>query len=377
MASGKVTRRGKGWELTINMGYVDGKRQRKRWISKASTKAAATEEMNEELYKLNRVTRTGGAIDNDYFLSDLFVDWGKHIDATMVNPKTISDYKHYVTRITGYLPEHIKIQELSLSLLDDTISRMTKRYANNTINKSLSTLKAVLDYGVSRSVIASNPIKEIKLLPKKKVFDTRALTEEEARALIEVAPPKWAVLWRFIMSTGLRREEVTRLCWSNIDLKKRVVRVLPTDDWSPKTEDSIRTVPLNSNVIADLQKLERVNDYVFVTKNGTTLKNNMLRELRIHMKQAFCKLRGLPYGKRLNKKEREAYEEHREWIEKNLKMIKVHALRYTFCTHLLANGKDLKTVQKLMGHRDPEMIMRIYGQYCHGNAESAVESLAW
>ncbi len=377
MATGTVKKRGKSWQIYISMGYVDGKQKRKRWTSKATTKAEATAEMNDELHKLNRIERTGKVGDNDYLLSDLFESWSRHIDTTVINPNTNTDYKYYITRISEFLPAHVKIRDLTLVLLDDTIAKMTGKYSNNTINKSLSTLKSMLDYGVSRSIIAYNPIKELKLLPKKKVFDTRALTEEEANTLIEVAPPKWATLWRFILSTGLRREEVTRLCWDNVDLKKKVVRVLPTDDWSPKTEDSIRTVPLTDKVVKELKKLDRVNDYVFVTKNGTTLKNNMLRELRIHMKQAFCKLRGLPYGKRLNKKEQEAYEEHREWIEKNLKLIKVHALRYTFCTHLLANGVDLKTAQKLMGHRDPEMIMRIYGQYCHGNAETAVTKLPW
>ena len=379
MATGSVCKRGKHWFITISMGYIDGKQKRKRWTSKALTKAEAVNEMNNKLYELNRKVNTGTAPDNDYQLSTLFDTWKKHIDTTVNNPTTNADYKRYIERIIAYLPSEINIRDLTPQLLDQVLSRMTESFSNNSINKSLARLKAMLNYAVERSIIARNPITVVKALPKKQVFFKRALSVEEAQTLIATAPEKWSILWRFILSTGLRKQEVIQLKWDNIDFSTSVVRVLPTDNWSPKTEESSRTIPLTDKVIEDLKKLKksRINEYVFVTQNGTTLKNNILRELKIHMKRAFCNMKGLAYGKRLNKKESEKYKQHEEWIEKNLKMINVHALRYTFCTHLLGNGVDIKTVQKLMGHSSPDVTLSIYAQYCHGNAENAMKKLPW
>ena len=42
-----------------------------------------------------------------------------------------------------------------------------------------------------------------------------------------------------------------------------------------------------------------------------------------------------------------------------------HSLRHSFATHLVENGTDIQTVQKLMGHKDVETTMK----YVHVSQE--------
>ena len=380
MATGTVKKRGKAWQIDISLGYIDGKQKRKRWTSKATTKAEATAEMNDELYKLNRQTRTGEAVDNDYRLSDLFESWKDHIQTNIVNPNTRRDYIYYIEHAMNVLPDNIA--EINLRSVDDMMLEITqdKGLSHNLANKILARLKSMLNYGVSRGVLSSNPIKEAKPLPKKPVKHRRALTKEEVQTLLDTAPPKWSTIWRLILSTGLRKQEFLNLRWNNIDLDKRIMRVLPTDKWSPKTSTSIRTIPLTDNVVKDLKKIkkqaESINNYVFTTDTGKQL-NHLLRTLKTHLHNMFCAIHEIPYGKRLNKKEQQLYNKHSLEIEAEMKRIDLHALRYTFCTQLIGAGVDLKTVQRLMGHSSPEVTLKIYAQYCHGNAESAIDNIPW
>ncbi len=379
MATGKVTKRGKGWQITISMGYVDGKQQRKRWTSKAPTKADAIDEMNDELYKLNRVGRTGDAIDNDYPLIDLFDQWSEYVVTNKTNPKTAHDYILCANRALEFFPKHSLVSDVTPKQMDALLSELIKNLSNNSINKTLARFKAMIKYGVSRKIIAENPITEVKPLPTKRVKLRRALTVKEAQILVQTAPGDWPRIWRFILSTGLRKQEVVELRWRNVDLDKGIIRVLPTDKWNPKSEAGARTIPLSDDVREDLRYLQKqsTSELVFTTQYNKKLNTYFLKALRAHMHNAFCIIYDLPYGKRLNKKERIKYNEYKDRIEADLEMIDLHALRYTFCTHLIGSNVDIKTVQKLMGHADVSTTLNIYAQYCHGNAENAVKNFPW
>jgi len=380
MAAGRVYQRGKVWYLDYSTGRViDGKHERVRRRSQARNKTGAQEELNEELYKLRRATLAGGAPDNRYPLDLLYADWRESLGLTISNQVTREGYLFKIKWFMDYFAEQgiICVDELTPLRFDATLKDLSEGLSNRSLNDGLKTLRSMLKYGVSRKLIASNPLEQVKYLPDKPVKRRRALTEEECAALLSTCPAEFYPLWLFMLSTGVRKGELIELEWKAVDLKKMVVHVHPTDEWKPKTDSGIRTIPLSGKCCTALKKLPKISEIVFCTPQGRRRRNNLVRTLTAHLRNALCSLENIPYGKRLNKKEREQHGTRLAEIEEDLKRIDVHCLRYTFCTHLIKHGVDIKTVQRLMGHSSPTVTLRIYAQYSHGNAECAIDKLPW
>ena len=53
--------------------------------------------------------------------------------------------------------------------------------------------------------------------------------------------------------------------------------------------------------------------------------------------------------------------------KENLPHITPHVFRHTFCTNLINNGANLKTVQYIMGHSNVDMTLSVYS---HATEES-------
>lgn len=94
---------------------------------------------------------------------------------------------------------------------------------------------AATDWGMES---LSNPVRKVNK-PKLPGGRTRRLEGEEEKKLLEHCPKSFALLVRFALETGMRREEISRLSWGNVDLKKRSAHL-------PKTKNGeARTIPLS------------------------------------------------------------------------------------------------------------------------------------
>jgi len=151
-------------------------------------------------------------------------------------------------------------------------------------------------------------------------------------------------------STGMRKAELENLEWSDIDLRRRKIRIRRKKTWRPKTGE--REIPINEDLLSLFTRLKRENNksiksaLVFPDKNGTRLGANRLRVRLIEIAEKA----GI----------------------KNLTQI--HALRHTFASHLVMKGVDLPTVQKLMGHSDIQTTM-IYAHLAPDHLTDAVDRL--
>ncbi|MGC4112996.1 MAG: hypothetical protein QM747_21770 [Nocardioides sp.] len=119
---------------------------------------------------------------------------------------------------------------------------------------ALGALRQVLDYGVSKGLLAGNPAARVQA-PRRQRGDRRPTSVWEPADLVafrRVADSDpWASAWRLTLS-GLRRSEVLGMSWSCVDTEAGTVRVEAgrivvsgesvIDD--PKSEASARTVPV-------------------------------------------------------------------------------------------------------------------------------------
>lgn len=150
----------------------------------------------------------------------------------------------------------------------------------------------------------------------------------------------------FILETGLRRGEICGLKWDDIDFKKRSVSVRRSvaDQYGggvkfmPPKWNSYRELPLSPIAIVFLEEKYLVNNergFVFQNNKGTVQSPSALsQKLKRQMK----------------------------FMEKsfNCKALTAHELRHTFGTNLRRSGKDIYTIQRMMGHKDINVTSEIY-----------------
>ncbi|MBN2547009.1 MAG: tyrosine recombinase [Spirochaetes bacterium] len=135
-------------------------------------------------------------------------------------------------------------------------------------------------------------------------------------------------LFELIYSCGLRVSEVSNLKISSIYFNESVLKVFGKggkDRYVPIGERAV--LELKNYLINSRNYFEKKqkNDYLFLNYRGERLTRKGIWK---NLKHA-CILAGL--------------------IDKNFT---VHSLRHSFATHLLQNGADLRSVQKLLGHKN-------------------------
>ncbi|HSG28091.1 MAG TPA: tyrosine-type recombinase/integrase, partial [Candidatus Krumholzibacterium sp.] len=70
------------------------------------------------------------------------------------------------------------------------------------------------------------------------------LSAEEIGRVLAAAHPDVRPMLQLMIFTGLRKGEIRHLEWNDVDLDSRLLHVRPKETWSPKTDNSARTIPL-------------------------------------------------------------------------------------------------------------------------------------
>jgi len=156
------------------------------------------------------------------------------------------------------------------------------------------------------------------------------------------------------MLTGLRLGELCALKWENIDLENGIIfisktmqRIKSTDPKdkqktkiiidSPKSNTSIRTIPIPSILLVKLKEFKAHSDFYVLTNT------NKFIEPRIYQRHFKSYLNAC-----------------------GVKDNKFHTLRHTFATMAISRAIDIKTLSMLLGHTDVSFTMK---RYVHPNIE--------
>jgi site-specific recombinase XerD len=190
----------------------------------------------------------------------------------------------------------------------------------STLNRELNTLKAMFNKAVAWGALSQSPAKSVQKFrePRKQV---RYLSKEEVKALLAAASDRLAPIVETFLHTGLRRDELAHLTWSDVDFNREAIAVQAKDGWHPKDYE-VRHIPMTDRLAAVLKAQHKNgSSYVFHTQSGGTHNGNILSRDFRKLTRA-CGIKG----------------------------VSIHTLRHTFASHLVMSGADLYTVQKLLGH---------------------------
>ena len=186
---------------------------------------------------------------------------------------------------------------------------------------------------------------------------------------LEVEPLKWRALVHLLIVTGCRRGEILGLKWDKIDLEAGKARIDTTLLYakdrglyeSTTKTGNIRTVGLPKETVQLLREWRKEclvlrlengdrwhnTGYVFIRDDGQPMHPDSIA----HWLRAFSERHGLPH-------------------------INAHAFRHTVASVLIANGTDVVTVSKQLGHLDVSTTETFYSHIIEENKQRATECIA-
>lgn len=264
--------------------------------------------------------------------------------------RTVSDstYREYRSRINFWRKRHLKKSTNFYPLSRIEIEEIANEInlSPRTINYYVNTLKQIYNYALELNLIDSNPAKFIKALYQSPRKQPRFLSQEEAKLIIDNSSEFYKDLFKFLLYTGVRKDEARFLEWSDIDFKKNHVRILIKATFTTKTRRG-RNIPMNSlvNKIINKRYENKNSNYVFANQEG----NN------------FSPTAWMKYLDNLTRK-----------LE--IKDVKIHTFRHTFASWLAMEGVDLATIAQLLGHSNIKTTM-IYAHLAPDYVQMAVQKL--
>ena len=298
----------------------------------------------------------------EYALADIIAKTERQELGLSTNPKKIADFsREYLAWCEKNKPDSLEkekrvIRNFSSLIKHSRVSEITEqdieKYKNirkdqavkdSTINRELNVLKAMLNKAASWKYIPVSPAKNVK---KFRTAQTsfRYLTREEIERVFQIAKGKMKSIILTYLYTGLRRNELIYLDWSDVNIKNKILSVSPKENWHPKDYE-IRHIPINGNLLSCLEKLRSgFAGCIFVNRNGNRyLPTALSREVSKVFRKA------------------------------GIKNADIRTLRHTYASHLVMSGVDLYTVQKLLGHssiRTTERYAHLAPDFLRGAAES-------
>ena len=173
---------------------------------------------------------------------------------------------------------------------------------------------------------------------------------------------------KLMLRTGLRLSEVINLRWGSLDLRTGRVKVVEGKG------NKDRILWINNETLEKLRnwrqrQMEEVGDmeFVFTTSTGNQLKSRDVRS----MIYRYAKKAGIQKEVEKNYTDKEGNKFNETYKEKK---VKPHTLRHTFATDLLRETKNLRVVQKALGHSDISTT-QIYTHIVDEELEMAMKGL--
>ncbi|MFD5774179.1 tyrosine-type recombinase/integrase [Streptomyces fungicidicus] len=248
-----------------------------------------------------------------------------------------------------------------------------RRPSARTVQYVHAVLRSALQQAIREELIVRN-VARIVETPTVESKEVRPLDAGEVRLLLKVARPhRLYALWLLLISTGLRRGEVLGLTWSDIDLSAGTLRVRRNVQrirrelifGTPKTMRSVRTVSLPQRCVRvltehrDRQDRERKvagekwqpapgqpAGLVFTTSTGrVTDPRSLNRMLTILCRDA------------------------------KVRRVRVHDLRHTCASLLLAQGVDARTIMETLGHSTITMTLDTYAHVMGTTLRAAADRM--
>ena len=357
----------KKWRLVVSLGKdpATGKYpQKSRAFSGSYTEAEkALREFVDEI-EHGKVVRKSSWTFNEY--ADHFMEIQE--SSGEFTAKTMKSKRGYLAGM-GYLIGHMKLQEITPAVIEATHidmrngkSRSGRKLSGTTMRSYHTAAAEMMNHAKKAGIIGANPFEEVPP-PKYDTKEKSAMASRDYGKLLDNLNPEDGMEIAVLLcaTLGMRRGEACGLSWGDVDFDEGTVFVQHSyDDFDnlkpPKTEAGLRILPL-PDFTRDALLKRKAAQIAMVdgeTKGYTVKRDDGTLDLLPTVPVAAGDLTERIHPQKLSS----------WWFERRASYgadgICLHQLRHTFLSLAAEQGVHPSVMQKLAGHSNPNITMKIY-----------------
>ncbi|SDC05698.1 tyrosine-type recombinase/integrase [Shouchella lonarensis] len=372
--------------FTVSLGQgLSGKYPRKYKTYKVTEKMTPKQlekHLELEYAKFEQLVKSENYIDPEKMSFTEFVkQWTENFAENSLSETTIANH---LNRLQNHILPTLgqkridKIKGLDIINLLNNLKRKDNSDDPLAISTKIDvyrTLKSVFKYAFKWEIIASDPMEKVdKPIEKNKTKKAaNVYDEEEVNALLLTVQrqlPHWRIFVTLCLTAGLRRSEALGLEWSSVDFKKM--------------EIDINTAIVKGRKGAVIKSTKNESSHRLISIPKFVAQE--LKEYKLHWKKERFRM-----GDKWT-------EEEREWLfcnengkhfypttptlwwgrftkRANVRHIRLHDLRHTSATLLIAQNIHAKIISERLGHSRINTTMDIYGHALRSADRGAADSM--
>jgi integrase len=280
------------------------------------------------------------------------------------NDRTRGDYARAVER---HVPDDLldaPLDSITREQMGAWLIDLSSTCQPKTVKNVHGLLSSVMNDAVDAGLIARNPMKGlVARLPAARQAEAVFLTPAEFAVLLDAAPEHYRPLLQFFVRTGARFGEATALTVAQVDLDRASVRIdravkrseagtfYVGSTKSRRSRRSISVDPLLLDVLRPLVEGREPDALVFTTETGARVAHSNFTNRVWYRTLDRCEavLRKRP---------------------------RVHDLRHTHASWLIAAGVTLPAIQARLGHESITTTIDLYGHLMPDADRGAADALA-
>lgn len=405
----QIEKRGDTYRISVFVGRDQNQKkiyERTTYKPEATTPKTIEKEVSEYAREFEKYVKNGEIFSGDKITFSEFVQIWKENFLSQKSERSQKEYYHEIE--LRFLPAlgHMKLSKIRAPHIDSVLNEMKKAgKAPKTVRYTFTAINSVMKYAFKKGFIQENPCMRCDDLPKVtrdnnlhyftvdqakrflNAFDleyeeynkaaTRHLqngTSYDVSAYTETygIHIQYKVYFYIAIYGGFRRGEILALTWQDINFENQSISInkAVTKGLSgeyvkdPKTASGVREIVLPSvcfSLLKEWQNEQRMLSFKLGTawkgyRGQDYDKNNVFIDLTTGLRMNL----DTPYHK--FRKVIDLYNSQKALSEDDkLPLIRLHDLRHTSATLLLANNTDIETVSKRLGHSKASVTLDVYG----------------
>lgn len=339
--------------------------------------------LDREYLKFKDEVLSGNYVQTERILfSDFAKQWEKDFASTLALT-TFGNHQRKLELHINPVIGHMRMDQINQFHLMSVIRDM-KRYDGkdepvtyHSKQDVYRTLKSIFKYAVKWGVLANNPMNGIE---KPRPSDTddvgkemQIYEEDEIETLMQMLqsePTMWRMMFTLALAAGLRKGELLGLEWKDVDFDKQQVyihqSIVLTKQGphikSTKTRKSKRYVTLPESVMDELKAYRK-----YWAKEKLLKGDKWIEQDREWLFNSFDGTHLYPTSP--SKRWHQFINGHK------FKYIRLHDLRHTSASLLIAQGVHAKLISERLGHSDISVTMNTYGHAFKSADRAAADKL--